>query len=860
MRRVLALIPKLLTLLVGFQLSAQVHNSGDTTGVYLSDSLEVPGDTLIDSTVALTDTMPKGGSDALRDKVNYNAEDSISYDVHGGTAYLFNKAHVDYGDITLEAGFIAINFETGVVTASGIRDSSGIIQQKPIFTEKGKQYASDTIRYNFNTRRARIQTITTQEGEGYIHGSRVKMVDQSTFFIEDVSFTTCNLEHPHFDIVARKAKVVAGEKVVTGPAFLRVADVTTPLFVPFGFFPMQERRASGIIIPSYTDQIDRGFGLLGGGYYWAVNDYVDLIFTGDIYTKGTYALNLGSNYRVKYAYSGNISAGFSRLRTGDPRYSEAGNYGEQRDFNIRWTHKQDPKARPDLRLNANVNFATSSYYRNNSTNPEDILQNSFQSSINLAKTWQGTPFTLNMALRHQQNNGTQIFTMDLPEIAFAMNRIQPFEGDGIGAKKWYENIGLVYNLNAKTEIRDSIAAYSDISRLTQQNRLRYGAQNVVGMTWNTKIFKFATLTPTVNYSASLLPKRYSYAYDDVSQSVVTDTIDGFNLLQRVSANANFTTKLYGIFNFKGRFSGLQHIITPTIGISYTPDFTSDFWNYYQTVQIDSAGNTEDRFVYQGLLYAPTPGQGGGQINFNLLNNFNGKWRSRNDSIGEKKFALLERLNISTAYNFQADRFKMQPLNINTNNTFFDGKLGFNYQGVFDFYGIDTAGNRVDVSALDQNGKLLRNTQNTLSFDLRLSGGEKGENKRATGPLGLMQNDPNYYMIYDYMNVSALWTLNFSYSYQTRVNRLETNVTQTLQFSGSIEPTPNWRLGFSSGYDIVNGGLSYTTIDLKRDLHCWELSVRWVPFGTLRSYTFAIQAKAAMFRDIKYEQNRRQGQL
>ncbi len=807
-----------------------------------------------------TDTVPRNQSDALRYKVNYNAEDSISTDVEGGTAYLYNKAHVDYGDITLEAGFIAINFETGIVTAAGIRDSTGAIQQKPIFTEKGKEYASDTIRYNFTTRKARIQTITTQEGEGYIHGSRVKMVDQKTFYIEDVRFTTCNLNHPHFAIVANRAKIVAGEKVVTGPAFMEIADVTTPLFVPFGFFPMQERRASGIIIPSYTDQINRGFGLLGGGYYWAVNDYMDLTITGDIYTKGTYAINLGSSYNVRYRFNGNISAGFSRLRTGDPRYAEAGQFSETRDFRVRWTHRQDAKARPDLRLNADVNFATSSYYRNNSTNPEDVLQNSFRSSVNLFKTWQGSPFTLNAAVRHQQNNGQQQFSMDLPEIAFAMNRIQPFEGDGVGEEKWYERIGLVYNLDSKVEIRDSLLAYSDPSRLAEAGRTRYGANNRVGLTWNARVFNHITLTPSLNYTAAMLPQRYTYSYDTATSSVNTDTINGFNLLQQASVNAALTTKIYGIFNFNGRFSALQHVITPTVRFSYTPDFTSDYWNYFEEVQINDLGDTEERFVYQGQLYSSTPNQGGGQVNFNVQNNFNGKWRSSNDSIGEQKFKLLERFNVATSYNLRAEQFNWAPLNVSANNTFFNGKFGVNYQGTFDFYGIDTAGVRINESAFKANGKLLRNTSNTFSFDLRLNGGERGKSEVATGPLGLVQNNPNYYQIYDYMNVKALWTLNFSYSYQTRTVGLETNPTQTLTVSGSFEPTPNWRLGFSSGYDVVNGGLSYTTIDLRRDLHCWELSVRWVPFGPLRSYTFSINAKANMFRDIKYEQNRRQFEL
>lgn len=820
------------------------------------DSLNLPSDTLTLS----SDTVPRSGEGALKDLVNYNAIDSISYDVHGGTAYLYNEAHVDYGDITLEAGFIAINFDSGVVMASGIRDSSGAIVQKPIFTEKGKEYASDTIRYNFNTRRARIQTITTQEGEGYIHGDRVKMVDQKTFYIEDVSFTTCNLEHPHFDIVAGRAKVVAGEKVVTGPAFLRIADVTTPLFVPFGFFPMQERRASGIIVPSYTDQLDRGFGLLGGGYYWAVNDYLDLIFTGDIYTKGTWGLNVASNYRMKYRYSGDLSLKFSRLRTGDPRYAEAGQFSETRDFRFGWRHRQDAKARPDLRLNADVNFATASFYRNNSTRAEDVLQNSFRSSVNLSKTWQGSPFTLNTAVRHQQNNGQGTFTMDLPEMSFAMNRIQPFEGDGVGEKRWYENIGVTANLDAKTEIRDSLEAYEDLSRLSEGNRFRYGSRARVGITWNERIFRHITLTPSLSYTSNMLTRRYSYVYDEATQEVVADTTRGFFLQHSGQVSANLTTKIYGVFNYRGRFSALQHVMTPTVGFSYTPDFTTDYWNYYETVQVDSTGATEDRFVYQGVLYSQTPGRGGGQVNFTLLNNFNGKWRTGNDSVGETKFPLLERLSLRTNYNLKAEEFKWDPLSVNANNTFFDGMLRVNYQGIFDFYGIDTAGTRVNVSSWKQNGKLLRNTSNTFSLDLQFSGGERGEAQPSAGRLGLMANAPDYYRLNRYMDVNALWALTFGYSYNTRVIGLERVRTQTVNVSGSFEPTPNWKLGFRTGYDIERGDISFTTIDLVRSLHCWELSIHWVPLGSLRSYTFAIGAKAAMFRDLKYEQNRRQGQL
>lgn len=851
MRRSLIFIFKLLTLFVGSTLSAQVVDSGD--------SLTVPTDSLA---VVKADSVPKAkpSSTNLEKEVNYYAEDSISYDVNVGTAYLYNEAHVDYGDIVLEAGFIAIDFDNNVVTATGIRDSTGTIIQKPIFTEQGKEYAADTIRYNFRTRRARIQTITTQEGEGFIHGDKVKMIGQNTFYIKEVSFTTCNLEHPHFDIVASRAKVIVGEKVVTGPAFLRIADVTTPLFVPFGFFPMQDRRASGIIIPSYTDQIERGFGLLNLGYYYAVNDHLDLSVLGDIYTKGSFAVTLSSNYNVRYRYNGNASVAYSRIRVGDPRYADAGRFSESRDFNFKWRHAQDPKARPDLRFTANVNIATGTFYRNNSTNPQDYLNNSFQSSISLTKNWQGSPFTLAAAFRHQQNNSNQQFTMSLPNAVLTMNRIQPFAGDGVGAQKWYERIGVTSVLEANAQVRDSLSAYDNPARILEGNRLQYGATNRWVVTTNEKVLKFVTVTPQANYAATWLPERYTYRYDTTLQEAVADTMQGFNLLQSMSFSANATTKLYGLFNFRGRLSALRHIATPTVGLSYTPDYTTTTWNYFENVQVDSTGRKADRFVYEGQLYGARPGRGGGAVNFALQNNLDAKWRSSNDSVGEKKFAILERLNFATSYNLQAEEFNWSPLRVNANNTFFGGKLGFSYQGTFDFYGIDTAGVRVNESALKVNGQLLRNTENTLSLDLRLQGGERGDANPSTGRLGLQSNDPNYYQIYDYMNVSALWTLNLGYSYQTRTTGLNTNVTQTVTVSGSLEPTPNWRLGFSSGYDLVEQGVTYTTIDLKRDLHCWQFSVRWVPFGFNRSYTFAINAKAALFSDLKYEQTRRRGQL
>lgn len=838
----------LLTLVVGYPVWSHAQDTiaiPDSVPVVVTDSVE----------------NQEQSSDRLQDLVDYNGKDSVSFDPLTNRAYLYNEAYINYQTTNLKAGFIIIDWNSNIVTAAGIRDSTGKITQIPIFTDNGKSYRSDTIKYNFNTKKGVISTVTTKEGEGYVHGEKVKMADDKTFYIQGTSFTTCNRINPDFEIVTNKAKMIIGDKIVTGPASLHLMHIPTPIVLPFGFFPMADKRSSGFIIPNYSDRQDWGFGLTNGGYYWAINDYMDLKVTGDIYTRGSFALRTESAYKVIYKYNGNVALNYSRIRYGDPRYVDAGNFQDRRDFSIRWTHNQDAKARPDLRFSANVNMATSSYFQNNTTNAGDYLTNTLSSSISLNKTWQGTPFSMTATAKQSQNSQNNTMTISLPDVNFSMQRIQPFRRENaVGEARWYENIGLTYQSNFKNDYSGSLDDLRNPSVIFSGNGLNYGMQHQVAASTNEKFLRYFTFNPSVNFMERWYPERLNYTWNQDSNRVDVDTITGFNAIHTYSVNAQVTTTLYGLFNFKGKVKAIRHVMYPQIGFNYTPDFADGFYGYYQTVQVDSNGTTALRSRYNGsgFIYGG-PGAGrNGAVTFRLRNVVEGKYRSTEDSTGERKFGIFDDLTLNTSYNIAAETFKWAPVSVRASSSYFKGKLTFSYQGTFDMYGLDSLGVRVNESALKLNDKLVRNTSSQFSMGLRLKGKVKhGELKKAdnTTALGLEEDAPNYYSLFDYMAIDAPWTANIDYTYRIDQPSLTQNITQTVTVSGSFEPTTNWRMGVSTGYDIANKGISYTTVDLKRNLHCWEFNIRWVPFGYARSYTIGLGIKANMFKDVKYEQRR-----
>jgi len=796
--------------------------------------------------------------------LDYDAEDSIKVNMVDNSAYLYKNASIAYQSIGLKAGFIKIDFETNSVTATGILDSNGKVIQKPVFTEGDKVFETDTIVYNFNTEKAKIKTLNTTEGESFIAGDKVKKTGENIYYIRGTSFTTCSHRHPHFRVRAKRAKVIVGKQIVTGLAYLEFADIPTPLLIPFGFFPTQDKRTSGFIFPTFDfatgNEINpgKGFGLIGGGYYWGISDYMDLKLTGDVYTKGGWGVRAQSNYVKKYKFRGNISIRYNHTKIGDPRYEEYNAFQNSKDFRIDWTHNQDPKARPDLRFGAKVNFATFNYNKLNTTNPNDYLQSTMASSISLDKSWLGTPFSMTIGANHSQNRQSGDLDISLPKLSFNMRRVMPFaRKTKVGDQSWFERIGVVYNLQTENRFSGNITDFDTIEEVV--GGLEYGMQHSVGISTNEKVLKHLSFSPTINYVNRFYPSQMKYTFNSDSNEVEVDTINGFQMVQNFNVSASLSSKVYGMFVFKkGNISAIRHVMTPAVSLSFAPDFGDEFWGYYQNVQTDTAGDGNFRNLprYGGYIYG-TPGSGNnGNLGLSLLNVLEGKRRVAKDSAGENKFKILDQLNFGTAYRINQDVFAWAPLSVRAVTRVFKNKLSLTYQGAFDFYGRDEEGNRLNISALELNNKLMWNTNNNFSADITFRGKAERKSETVKSATGLTQGDKNYFELDGYMDFIFPWSVTLRYNYQSRLNMFVQDAsTHSLGVNFVIDPTPNWHISVTTGYDVIRKEITYTNVDIIRDLHCWELTLNWVPFGFAQSYNIGIRIKASQFKDVKYQQQR-----
>ena len=876
----------LLTLIVGFVVPSQAQVQPTDSSDFHMDSIAIspfyqnPSDTNLKKTDKIRlspDSVYSTNADGfLEDNVDYTAEDSIVGSPGDGSAELYNKAYVKYQDITLEAGYIKIDFNTSTLFARGIRDTSGKMVQKPLFTEGGKTYRADEMRYNFETKKAKIKKVITQEGEGFLHGEDVKKFGENILFIKNASYTTCSHEHPHFRIRTNKAKVIPGEKVVTQFAYLELLDIPTFLMVPFGFFPTQTKKKSGILVPAYGSSPFRGYFLKDGGFYWAGTDHVDLSIKGDIYTQGGWGLRALSNYKKRYAYSGNLSLSYNLIRFGREEFAEYNSsaFDNRSDFGIRWTHNQDPKAHPNFRFNANVNIASATFYQVTSTNPQDILTNQLASSVSINKSWPGKPFNLSVSARHNQNNATKALSFTLPQATFSVNRLFPFKKKvAVGKKKWFEEIGITYTANTANEIRTTLDA--DIfNRETLLDNARNGISHSIPISANYKIFNNFVLNPSVNYTERWYFKRQDYRFVDSTNSITSDTSSGFFANRDFSAQVNLSTKAYGTFYFKGYLKALRHVLTPTVGLSYRPDFSDEFWGYYQTVQSDSLGNTELRDRYISQLYGSAGSGKQGNVNFGLQNILEAKVRSSKDSSGIKKVKIFERMSLNTSYNMAADEFNWQPLRIAATSTVLNGLVNLNFNSSYSFYGYDEElGSAVNESSLNTNGKLLRPLRETLASGINLNAntfkskskkkntGEKkkkeegGKEDENTPKLGITEGDLNYYDPRVKIDFKPTWNLRLSYSLTKSYNGLASTVSQAVQASGDVQLSQNWKFNFTTGYDLERKDFTVTSFNFFRSLHCWEMQCAWIPFGFQQSYTLSIRVNSSVLSDLKYERRR-----
>ena len=786
-----------------------------------------------DSLALSTDTYLS--NNALEEEVVSYAEDSVDYDLINKKVYLYHNAKVTYGEIILKAAFIELDYDKNTVFASGLKDSTGQMYGLPVFQENGKSFTAKAITYNFKSKKGIIKEVVTKEGEGYILGEKVKKQDNDVIHTHSGRYTTCDAQEPHFAIRAKKIKTIPGEKIITGPANLEIANIPTPLFIPFGFFPNQQKQSSGIIFPIYGESPNKGFFLRNGGYYFAINNYMDLSLRGDIYTKGSWKLSASSNYKKRYYYSGNFSVSYASQKSGN---RDLDNFIDIRDFFINWKHNQDPKANPSSRFSANVNAGSSSYHQNNSFNSNDYLKNTYSSNVSYSKTWKTSNLSIN--LRHSQNTLNKTVNLSLPELNYSINRFQPFKGLNQSLKsKWYDNISVSYSVNAKNEIRtiDSLL----FTRESLQD-FSNGLKHSIPVNASFKALKHITVSSRFNYTERWYFNHINKSWD--GKLLNTDTLYGFKRAYNYNFSTSLNTKLYGVIQMKkGPIRAIRHVATPSISFNYTPDFSIDRFGFYQEVQSDTLGNTQLYSIFQNGIYGSPGKSKAGNISFNLANLLEIKVPTKNDSLNSlKKVKILESFGFSTGYNIYADSMNLSHIAINGRTKLFN-TFNINFGARYDPYNLNENGQRINQFYFSEYFKPGRLTDANATASLNLR--------------SLTNKDENtdYSSHWDYIDFDIPWNLNVDYTFRYNRPIFEKTITQSLGFSGNVKLTDKWKIGFRSGYDFIQKSLTHTSLDIYRDLHCWEMLFKWIPFGYHQSYNFTIRVKASTLQDLKWEKKK-----
>jgi len=845
-----------------------------------SDSLITAVDTLTHTTDTVSGRQDR---QAINSPVKYHSSDSIIYALGEQKVYLHNGSSVEYGDIKLNANYIEFDMTDETVFAKGVEDSSGILQGKPVFTEGSDKFESLTLKYDFRTKKGLIKEIFTEQEGGYLHSKITKRQPNEDICIKQGKYTTCDAEHPHFYLALTKAKSIPNDKIVSGPAYLVIEDVPLPIGIPFGFFPNTKTNKSGVLMPQYGEENRRGFFLRNGGYYLALSQYFDLKLTGDIYSNGTWVASLGSSYRRRYRFSGNLMAKYAENITGekgipsDPYQQEPG-YSKTRDFAINWSHNKDPKANPNQSFTASVNFSSASYDRNHTRNINSVMQSTKQSSINFSKQWPNSPFNFSGSLNATQNSLTKSIGLRLPQMALNMNRIYPLRRKSrTGPGKWWEDLQLSYTSSLENRLNTN---ESEILNSTW-NDFDKAYQHNIPLSLNLKALNYFTITPSVRYTGVVFTKSIhprfveNFQYPETGARVDTfmiDTVPGLRYAHAYvpSVGVNFSPKIYGMFQFseKSKVVAIRHMMTPSASFSYVPDMKGKVPNYYQEVLIDTSGKTKIYPLYDESIYRiPVPSGRSGSVSLSLKNNVEMKLKPESDTVKEfRKVKIIDNLNFSTTYDVFRDSMKWSPIRMNFNTRLFKNLVSLTMSGTLDPYaynkdkkGIYRTYNKALVTTTGQLARLSSFVFSTgMSFKSgqgKGKGSESNENNDNNDPTAPTERTPQYESsIYPggYVNFEIPWSFNCDYNFNYTKNSDKPSIIQSVRIRGDFSLTPKWKIGFNSGYDFTAKKMTITNVSIYRDLHCWEMQVSLVPFGSYRSYSFQINIKSAVLKDLKYE--------
>ena len=871
----------------------------------LSVSDSIQGDSLLVDSLALdtvgSDTAKK--KDPLDAPVVYEASDSIVF-TRGGFAHLYGNGKVNYQNIELTSAVITMNMDSSTVFARGVEDSTGVATGTPVFKDGETPYESEIMRYNFKTKKGFINSIITQQGEGYVTSEEAKKGPNDEIYMRHGKYTTCDdHEHPHFYLKLSMAKVRPKKNVVFGPAQLVVEDVPLPIAVPFGFFPFNSSYSSGFIMPTYGDEMNRGFYLRDGGYYFAISDRMDLKVLGEIFTKGSWGLSAASNYNKRYKYSGTFNASYLVTKTGDKGMPD---YAVSKDFKIQWSHRQDAKANPNSTFSASVNFATSSYDQSNLSslyNPQQYSQNTKASSVSYSRNFPEIGLNISSTFNITQNTRDSSVTMTLPDVNIALNRIYPFKRKkAAGNERWYEKISLQYtgSMTNKVDTKDNLLFKTPMRQWVN------GMQHKIPVTATFTLFKYINLVPSFNYTERWYLNKIMRSYDPSPAStdhVKRDTVSGFYRLYDYNLALQMNTKLYGMYKplfMKSKEIQIRHVFSPSVSYTYTPNFGASRYGYYDTYTYtdeDGEVRTVEYSPFEGMTYG-IPGKTMSQnISFSVDNNLEMKMKSDKDTTGYKKISLIDQLGASLSYDMANKRWSDLSMNVRlklTKSYTFNMNASFaTYAYKFDDQGNVVVGDRTEWSYgrfgrfqgysgsfsytlnNDTFKKLFGKSDDKQKDDKQKENAEGEENteetekkEEETNSSGMRKTESAATDADGYLAFKFPWSISLSYSYSIREDRTKDiniktmrypySLTHSLNVSGNFKIGSRWNMNYSTGYDFTTKEMSMTTLNITRDLHCFNMSCGLV-FGPFTSYNFSIRANSSMLTDaLKWDQRSNTG--
>ncbi|MFR9619732.1 MAG: putative LPS assembly protein LptD [Rikenellaceae bacterium] len=826
--------------------------------------------------VAVADSMkaerPRSRS-MLDDVMRGRNTDSLIYDVAAKKIYAYKDGDVKYQDKSLKADNMQIDLTSNEILAYGspVDSLSGIYEVvQPEFIDGGASYKIDTITYNLKSERAKIKGVATQEGDGWLVGDHVKRMEDGMINIHGGKYTTCDhITNPHFYLAMNRAKVMPGNKVIFIGTHLVVEDVHIPFVgFPEGFFPLNSGPKSGILMPTYGEESLKGFFLRDMGYYFTINDHVDLTLLGGLYSLGSWELSGSSRYVKKYKYTGNVAINYSSIKTGDVGEPD---YIKQKAYKVQWSHSQDAKANPGSTFSASVNFTTSGYSKYSATTLSDILSTQTNSSISYSKSWTG--YSLSTSMSVSQNSQSESISMTFPTAVFNVSRFYPLKSESrLGDDRWYEKISMSYTgkmTNSVTTTESEVFTRETLDDMTN------GIDHSIPISASFSAFNYINITPSVNYSESWYFKRNMQYWDQAANELVEAAPEyGFYRLYDYSTSVSASTTIYGMFqatNANNPVQAIRHTLTPTFGFSFTPDFSQQKYGYYETVQTDSLGSTKTYSPYSSNAYGVPSSGRNLSMNFGLSQTLAIKVRSDRDTSGVRKVTLVDNFSVSGSYNFLSDSMRLSTIPVSFRTTLF-GNFGVTLSATLDPYRVTPQGKRYD--------KLFfpgRITSTSWSYGYTFSSSSKGGGGRSIAN-DITTRDPsvfvNPYFDYDmeplarrralvntYYDFDIPWNFGFNYVVSYGISYVDNgttgytpNITQSVGFNGSITPTANWGFSFTGGYDLKTMQLTTSSVSITRDLHCWQMSMSWIPFGYYRSWSFNIAVKASSLADLKYDKS------